>query len=83
MNMYLVSDYVKRLTKEDVIKFSESQGIILEETELNTIYDYIKKDYKTILYGNARSVLDELKQKVKPLTYQKIETLYIKFKDKI
>ena len=83
MNMYLVSDYVKRLTKEDVIKFSESQGIILEETELNTIYDYIKKDYKTILYGNARSILDELKQKVKPLTYQKIETLYIKFKDKI
>ena len=83
MNMYLVEEYVKRLTKEDVIKFSESQGIILEETELNTIYDYIKKDYKTILYGNARSVLDELKQKVKPLTYQKIETLYIKFKDKI
>jgi len=83
MNIYLVSDYVKRLTKEDVIKFSESQGIILEETELNTIYDYIKKDYKTILYGNARSILDELKQKVKPLTYQKIENLYIKFKDKI
>ena len=27
--------------------------------------------------------LDELKDKVKPLTYQKIETLYTQFKDKI
>ena len=83
MTIYLVEEYVKRLTKEDITKFSESQGVILEEAELNTIYNYIKKDYKTILYGNARSILDELKQKVKPLTYHKIETLYIKFKDKI
>ena len=83
MNIYLLSEYVKRLTKEDIVKFSESQGIILEEYELNTIYDYIKKYYKTLVYGNPRSVLDELKDKVKPITYQKIENLYTQFKDKI
>ena len=83
MNIYLVGEYVKRLTKEDIIKFAESQGIILEDNELDTIYEYIKKYYKTVIYGNARSVLDELKEKVRPLTYQKIETLYTQFKDKI
>ena len=83
MNIYLVGEYVKRLTKDDVKNFALSQGVILEEQELDIIYDYIKKYYKTIIYGNARSVLDELKDKVRPITYQKIETLYLQFKDKI
>ena len=50
---------------------------------IELIYDYIKKDYKTIIYGNPKDILNEIKFKVKPLTYNKIENLYIKFKDKI
>lgn len=83
MNIYLISEYVKRLTKEDIVKFAASQGTILEEQELNTIYTYIKERYKTFIYGNPRPILDELKQKVKPMTYNKIENLYGQFKDKI
>ena len=83
MNIYLINEYVKRLTKEDIVKFAKSQGIILEVNEVNTIYEYIKKYYKTFIYGNPRPILDDLKQKVKPMTYQKIETLYTQFKDKI
>lgn len=83
MNIYLINEYVKRLTKDDIVGFAKSQGIILEVNEVNTIYDYIKKYYKTFIYGNPRPILDDLKQKVKPMTYQKIETLYTQFKDKI
>ena len=83
MNIYLINEYIKRLTKEDIIKFSESQGISLDDNEINTIYEYIKKYYKTFIYGNPRPILDELKQKVKPMTYNKIETLYSQFKDKL
>jgi len=83
MNIYLISEYIKRLKKEDIIKFSTSQGIILDNQELDTIYTYIKKYYKTFIYGNPRPILDELKTKVKPLTYNKIENLYGQFKDKI
>ena len=83
MNIYLVSEYVKRLTKDDIVKFANNQGVVLESDELDIIYDYVKNKYKTVLYGNARSVLDELKEKVRPMTYQKIETLYLQFKDKI
>ena len=42
---------------------------------------YIKKDYKTIIYGNVRGVLDEIKAKVKLNTYNKIENLYLRFKN--
>lgn len=83
MNIYLISEYVKRLTKEDIIKFSKSQGVILENRELDIIYEYIKKHYKTFIYGNPRPILDDIKTKVKPLTYNKIETLYKEFKDKV
>ena len=83
MNIYLISEYVNRMKKEDINKFALKQGIILDDSELDTIYNYVKKDYKTFIYGNPRSVLDELKEKVKPLTYNKIENLYQKFKDKI
>ena len=83
MNIYLINEYVKRMTKDDIIKFSTSQGINLDDQELDTIYNYIKKYYKTFIYGNPRPILDELKTKVKPMTYNKIENLYQQFKDKI
>jgi len=83
MNIFLISEYVKRLTKEDVYRFAYNQGIELEENELDVLFNCIKKNYKTIIYGNPRSILDDIKTKVKPLTYNKIEILYKEFKQKI
>lgn len=83
MNIYLITEYVKRMTKEDINRFSLKQGIILDNEELDIVYNYIKDNYKTILYGNPKDILLEIKEKVKPLTYNKIENLYMKFKDKI
>ncbi len=83
MNILLISEYVKRLKKEDINNFALKQGVVLEDFELDIIYDYIKKYYKTFIYGNPRPILDEVKDKVKPLTYNKIENLYLQFKDKL
>lgn len=83
MNFYLIEEYVNRMRKEDVNKFALKQGIILNEEELDTIFSYIKNNYKTILYGNPKEILLEIKEKVSSLTYNKIENLYMKFKDKI
>ena len=69
MNIYLLTEYINRLKKEDINKFALKQGIVLEKKETEVIYNYIKNDYKTFIYGNPRGILDELKQKVKPLTY--------------
>ena len=83
MNFYLIEEYVNRMQKEDVNKFALRQGIILNEEELDTIFSYIKNNYKTILYGNPKEILLEIKEKVSSLTYNKIENLYMKFKGKI
>lgn len=83
MNIYLIEDYVKRLNITDVERFALNQGIVLEKEELEVVYKYIKTEYKTIIYGNPREILTNIKSKVKPLTYNKIENLYERFKDKI
>lgn len=80
MNNFLISEYVKRITKDDINKFALKQGVSLTKDELDIIYNYVKKDYKTVIYGNPRVILDELKTKVRPLTYNKIENLYEQFK---
>ena len=83
MNIYLIEEYVNRLKKSDIERFAIKQGIILDEGEIDIIYEYIKTNYKTIIYGNPKEILLEIKKKIKPITYSKIENLYIKFKDKI
>lgn len=83
MNIYLIEDYIKRLNISDIERFAVKQGIVLDQEELNIVYNYIKKEYKTLIYGNPKDILLDIKTKVKPLTYTKIENLYIKFKDKI
>ena len=83
MNFYLIEEYVNRMKKDDINKFALKQGIILNEEELDTIFTYVKNNYKTIIYGNPKEILLEVKNKVSDVTYNKIENLYIKFKDKI
>jgi len=83
MNILLISEYVNRLKKDDITNFALRQGIVLENDEVDIIYDYIKRDYKTFIYGNPRPILDEIKTKVRPLTYNKIENLYQQFKNKL
>lgn len=83
MNFYLIEEYVNRMKKVDVNKFALKQGIILDDKELDIIFTYIKDNYKTIIYGNPKDILLEIKEKVSDITYNKIENLYIKFKDKI
>lgn len=80
MNNFLISEYVKRITKDDINKFALKQGVSLTKDELDIIYNYVKKEYKTVIYGNPRVILDELKIKVRPITYNKIESLYEQFK---
>lgn len=83
MKDFLIREYVNRLTLADINQFALTQGVSLTEEEQNIIYTYIKKYYYTFIYGNPRTYLDELKSKVSPFTYSKIETLYSQFKERI
>jgi len=69
-----LNKYIKKLTKDDIYKFGLEQNVILNEIEIDIIYDEIKNNLDNILY-NTDSVLKKIKDKVEPTTYLKINEL--------
>ncbi len=78
----LIQDYITRISEDDIKSFATSNGVSLENKDVSLIYYHIKNNWRTILYGNPRVVLDDLKAKLKPEQYQRIENLYIQFKNR-
>ncbi len=82
MNEFLIRSYISKLSINEIDDFSKKQGLALNHDELDLIYNYIKNDWHTIIYGNPRFILDDLKSKLDSFSYQKIEKLYVEFKNK-
>lgn len=82
MKERLLREYVERMNLEDVKNFALKNGINLNDDELKLIYDKIVNNWKTIAFGNPRGILDELKSKLNNESYQKIENLYVYFKNR-
>ncbi len=82
MKEKLINEYVNRMSLEDVNNFALKNGIILKDNEIKLIYDHIKNNWRTIVFGNPRGILDDLKEKLDSTSYQKIESLYIYFKNR-
>lgn len=83
MNHILIYNYIRKLTKQDIIKFSKNQNISLTTKEIDTIYFYIKNRYKEFLNGNHQEILEEIKQQVSSNTYSKILEYYNLYKEKL
>lgn len=82
MNEFLIKNYISRLTSNDIDTFAKKHGIELNEKELNIVEQHIKNDWRTIIYGNPRPILDNLKNKLNNIQYKKVENLYVEFKNK-
>ncbi len=82
MSEFLIKNYVSKLTISEIESFSKRNGLSLTDEELRLIEYYIKNEWHTIIYGNPRPILDNLKSILDDYSYQKIEKLYIEFKEK-
>ncbi len=78
----IIEDYIKKIDLSDINNFALKNGVFLNDDEVNLIYFHVKNNWKTIIYGNPREVLDDLKNKLSENQYQKIENLYIYFKNR-
>ena len=50
MNIYMITEYINKLKKEDINNYAQKQGIKLDKEELDIVYNYIKTNYKNIIY---------------------------------
>ena len=82
MKNKLLKNYINKLKKEDIKLFATNNNITLNDNELSIIYDTIKNDYESILYGNHDKVFNELKSRVSSDNYDKIINLFFEYKKK-
>lgn len=78
----LIDNYVNNLKKGDVNDFALKNGIVLNDEELDYVYLIIKKEYRTIIYGNPNYIFSDLKERFSLDTVNKIEKLYYDYKSK-
>ena len=83
MNIYLIREYVNRLRKEDVNNYALKQNIVLDNSEIDFIYSYIKNNYRKILSRDISLSLEEVKPNLKDSTYNKLVILIYNNRDKI
>ena len=85
MNNYFLKKYLKNLTKNDINTFLKKQKIILNNTELDKIYNYIKNNnYK--YFNNTLSkekIILDAKDILTKDNFNKLYKLYDIYKDKI
>ena len=82
MNKLLIVEYIKKLSKEDILRYGLKEDIVLTKNELDIIYNYIKNRYNDI-FNNPLEILDEIKDKVRNSVYDKLMELYDKYKNYI
>lgn len=79
MKKIIIENYIKELTKEQISNFSLKQGIVLNNKELNIIYNAIKKDKDIILSNRFYDYLNQYKDDLSPVVYNKILELAKKY----
>lgn len=74
--------YINKISKEDVYEFGIKNGIKLNNNSLDIIYNYVKNDWRTIIFGDITPIFNDLKNKLDSNTFNKIKNLYFEFKEK-
>ncbi|MBQ9834070.1 MAG: hypothetical protein IJO33_02655 [Bacilli bacterium] len=71
----LIEKYMNKMTVNDVNNFAISKGVNLNNEELQFTYDFIKKNYKTILGNPSLLNLDLYKNKFSPENFEKVKKI--------
>ena len=79
MNKQLIQQYINKLKKEDIIIFSQKQGINLTNNELDLIFYKIKDNPEKIL-NNPLKEINSIKDNISINVYNKLIELYDKYK---
>lgn len=78
----IINNKINNLTLEELKNLAINNNIILNNQELNYIYNIIKKDWNNFLYKDPNPILQNIKNNINQESYNKLYTLYIYYKNK-
>lgn len=76
-----VSNYIKKLSYEDIVNYINKQDIFLTEAEYQFLFHYTKKNWE-LLFSNREQIFKDLKSSLHPKTYSKIEPILLFYQEK-
>ena len=82
MYFNIIKKYINYLKKEDILNYAKKEGVNLSNIELDTIYNVIKTRWEDI-YNNGVKVINEYKDKLNKITYDKLIELYNYYKKRL
>lgn len=77
-----LANYIAKLQKQDIVNFALKNCITLTKQETDLIYASIKSDWRELIFGNYKTILERNKDKIDSNTYHKIEELILLYKNK-
>ena len=80
MNLNVIKIYISKLKKDNLISFLNNQNIILNEEEIDYLYNVLKYDYEKILEEDAY-LFNNIKSNINPNSYNKLIELFKRYKD--
>ena len=81
MKDYLIIEYVKKLTIDDVKNFAKLKNINISDSDAIILYTYIKNHYQELL-NNDSKIIKEIKDQINPDTFKEVYKLYLEYKIK-
>ncbi len=81
MYKLMINNYIKRLTKSDIIKLASANNIYLNNEEIDILYYHIKNNNQVLLYGDYKLIFNDLKTTLSHDNYHKILNLYTHYKE--
>jgi len=80
---FLIKGYVNNLTEQNIVDYAYKNGVSVTDEETKIIYLYVKNYWQVFLKGNADGLFMELREKLRPNTYQVIVKLFNEYKSKM
>lgn len=83
MYEFLIKEYVNKLTEEDIKKYAKGYNIDINDDECKILYLYAKNYWREFYKNEPQELIDELKEKLRPKTFNILYKLYKEIKLKI
>lgn len=78
----LIKEYVNKLTEEDIKKYAKKYNVDINDDECKILYLYAKNYWKDFYKGDPIDLINELKEKLRPNTFNVLYNFYKDFKNK-
>ena len=79
----LIKEYISKLTETDIKNYAHDYNIDINDDECKILYLYAKNYWKDFYKGEPKELIGELKEKLRPNTFDNLYKIYKDAKSKI